>query len=401
MDTIDTRSKLGAAFTLSWQSNGLQHYDRLYADSVSLWRDILPPSLLTSLLGQTAGAKSQVEIAAANAGRPRDPRRVLHLSPEQWRGCDQHGQSIVPRRGRFYPQGFLQGVGGVFKVSSGPCRYLGNDNGRLLFDLNHPLAGYDLQLTVEVLAVHGQRTERGGRCEDWLEKISDNGPGMQTLAPGDPVDWYRREDLCRIDTAFDQIFYQKPRLVHHLDSCSRQRLTAQYGRLITPGAQVLDLMGSWHSHLPDDLALGSLTVLGMNQQELDANRQATDRLVHDLNQLPLLPFAENQFDAVICTASLEYLVQPQAVLAEIVRVLRPGGLIAFAFSNRWFAPKAIAIWPDLHEFERLGWAAALLASEDSISGIVTLSSRGEPRPDDDPYPLPYSDPLYVVWGKKR
>lgn len=40
-----------------------------------------------------------------------------------------------------------------------------------------------------------------------------------------------------------------------------------------------------------------------------------------------LPFAEDSFDAVICTEVLEHLFQPQAAVAEAYRVVRPGGLI--------------------------------------------------------------------------
>ena len=62
---------------------------------------------------------------------------------------------------------------------------------------------------------------------------------------------------------------------------------------------MLDLMGSWSSHLPDNLELEGLTVLGMNQDELQQNSRATDTLMQDLNIKPLLPFEGASFDAVI------------------------------------------------------------------------------------------------------
>jgi ubiquinone/menaquinone biosynthesis C-methylase UbiE len=40
-----------------------------------------------------------------------------------------------------------------------------------------------------------------------------------------------------------------------------------------------------------------------------------------------LPFADNTFDVVTCLEALEFMSQPKTVLKEIVRVLRPGGLL--------------------------------------------------------------------------
>ena len=143
-------------------------------------------------------------------------------------------------------------------------------------------------------------------------------------------------------------------------------------------------------------------MLGLNEEELRANPRATATVVHDLNREPVLPFADGSFDAVICTASVEYLLDPRRAAREIGRVLRPGGVAALSFSNRWFPPKAVRLWTDLHEFERLGLAAALLAGAGCFDGITTLSRRGAPRPPDDPHwQLPFSDPLYLVWARKN
>ena len=401
MEAIDRTSRLTVDFTLSWSSGTMTHLERYYADPVSSWRDVLDDGLVSGLLGRGAGACAEVAIGAARFHAPRDERRVVRVRPAQFQGLDGAGNPLVPRVGRYYPEGLLHGVGGVYQQSTSPCRFLGREGDHLMFDLNHPLAGRDLRLQAEVLQVHPPQKERGGRCEEWLDRVSSDGPGMQAPPADGVVDFFDPEGFRRDDDRPDHLFYEQPRLVQHLDSTCRAEIERQYGRLIAPGAQVLDLMGSWTSHLPADLDLAGLTVLGLNGEELRANPRATATVVHDLNREPVLPFADGSFDAVICTASVEYLLDPRRAAREIGRVLRPDGVVALSFSNRWFPPKAVRLWTDLHEFERLGLAAALLTGVGCFDGITTLSRRCAPRPPDDPHwQLPFSDPLYLVWARK-
>lgn len=402
MHALDPYSRATMEFTLTWRSEEAVHEERQWADPFNCWRDVLPPQLAQALLGKGPGDRVETEIPASRFLAPYDERKRVRIRPDQFQAKDGHGQPLTPWVGRFYPQGLLRGVSGVFKESIGPCRFLGWEDDRMLFDLNHPLAGRDLTLGVEIVALHPpQGKERGGRCEDWLERVSSGGPGMQARCKGQESALFAKPHFVRADRQPDALFYRQARLVHHLDSTARAEIGRRYAALIRPGGRVLDLMGSWTSHLPDSLELAGLTVLGLNEEELRHNRQATDILVQDLNSESRLSFAEAHFDAVVCTASVEYLTNPLAVMAEIRRVLRPGGLLAFAFSNRWFPPKAIRLWTELHEFERLGLVAELFHQTGGFGGVTTLSRRGLPRPLDDPHQeLWLSDPLYMVWGSK-
>ena len=365
MNTIDRTSRLAVEYTLSWSSGTMTHLERYFAEPVSVWRDVLPDGLSAALLGQGEGARAEVAVPADRFHAPRDERRVVRVRPAQFQGRDRAGRPLLPRVGRYYPQGLLHGVGGVYSQSTSPCRFLGREGDNLVFDLNHPLAGRDLHLRAEVLRVHPPHKERGGRCEDWLDQISAGGPGMQAPPADGVVDFFDPEGFRRDDDRPDHLFYEQPRL-------------------------------------PQELPLGGLTVLGLNNEELRANPRATAAVIHDLNREPVLPFADGSFDAVLCTASMEYLLDPRQAAREIGRVLRPGGVAALSFSNRWFPPKAVRLWADLHEFERLGLAAALLAGAGCFDGITTLSRRGAPRPPDDPHwQLPFSDPLYLVWARKN
>jgi hypothetical protein len=283
-----------------------------------------------------------------------------------------------------------------------PARYLGPEGDLLLFDLNHPLAGRDLNLQVKICALHEQRVERGGRCEDWLERTCSDGVGMQGFKKGLWSDYLTADGMTRPDGADDCRFYENPRMVQHLDSTARQIIRSQYSRLIRPGSRVLDLMASWDSHLPEELPLQSLILLGMNQTELEANVRASEYLVHDLNIDPHLPLADSSFDGVLCTASIEYLVNPLAVIREIQRVLVPGGLVVVSFSNRWFPPKAITIWTELHEFERLGMVLEMFGQASGWEGITSATWRGRPRPVDDPHQgYAFSDPVFIAWAQKE
>ena len=127
-----------------------------------------------------------------------------------------------------------------------------------------------------------------------------------------------------------------------------------------------------------------------------------ERVVQDLNACPVLPWPDASFDAVLNTAAIEYLVRPAEVMAEVRRVLKPGGLFCVAFSDRWFPSKAIAVWSRLHDFERLGLVLSLF-HDAAFDELHTESLRGAARPADDRYSAAreFSDPLFLVRGRKR
>jgi SAM-dependent methyltransferase len=164
---------------------------------------------------------------------------------------------------------------------------------------------------------------------------------------------------------------------------------------------VLDLMSSWRSHVPESLPLGSLVGLGLNAEEMADNPQLTEYVVYDLNTDPRLPFEDRRFDAVICTVSVEYMTRPFEVFRDVARILRPEGLFIHTLSNRWFPPKAIRIWEELSEFERMGLVSEYFLESGSYDNLKTYSARGWPRPETDRYypGLLTADPVYAVLGQ--
>jgi hypothetical protein len=92
------------------------------------------------------------------------------------------------------------------------------------------------------------------------------------------------------------LFYTRPRLVQHLDDAAIDMVKGTYGRFLNNDMAVMDLMGSWQSHLPA-VPLKRLAGLGMNEEELRKNPLLTDFTVHDLNRTPQLPFRQGDCHA--------------------------------------------------------------------------------------------------------
>src|SRR5215218_10112889 len=134
--------------------------------------------------------------------------------------------------------------------------------------------------------------------------------------------------FAKADPSPDADFYAEPRFVTHIDDAAIAAVTRLYRELFPPGGVVLDLMGSWVSHLPEGVAYGEVVGHGMNAEELAANPRLDRWFVQDLNQDPALPLEAASVDAVGCCVSVQYLQEPVAVFREVARVLRPGGPVA-------------------------------------------------------------------------
>jgi len=152
------------------------------------------------------------------------------------------------------------------------------------------------------------------------------------------------EAFLKSDRDPDPLFYAHPRFVTHIDAAAIAAVTDLYRAIVPAGGDVLDLMSSWISHLPEAVAYGSVTGHGLNAAELAANPRLTRHFVQDLNADPRLPVDTASVDAALICVSVQYLQQPVAVLSEIARVLRPAAPVVISFSNRCFPTKAVAIW---------------------------------------------------------
>src|SRR5271170_5518761 len=66
------------------------------------------------------------------------------------------------------------------------------------------------------------------------------------------------EAFDKEDPSPDAEFYDFPRFVTHIDDAAIETVTNLYRSLFPPGGTVLDLMSSWVSHLPEDVAYASV-----------------------------------------------------------------------------------------------------------------------------------------------
>ena len=149
------------------------------------------------------------------------------------------------------------------------------------------------------------------------------------LSPEFPTQAFAKQDPSP-----DPLFYAQPRFVTHIDDRAIGCVTQLYRNSFEPGSVLLDLMSSWVSHLPEDVVYGPVTGLGMNREELDANRRLSRRIVQDLNRDPVLPLDDGAFDGAAVCVSVQYLERPVEVAHEVAGGRRPHGELVSLYLDR-------------------------------------------------------------------
>ncbi|NJL34578.1 MAG: class I SAM-dependent methyltransferase [Chloroflexaceae bacterium] len=148
-------------------------------------------------------------------------------------------------------------------------------------------------------------------------------------------------------------------------------------------------MSSYRTHLPDALPTARVMGLGMNAEEMRQNPQLDECVVQNLNKEPRLSFANEEFDAALCTVSVQYLTRPVEVFAEVARVLKPGAPLVVSFSNRCFPSKAVQIWLATNDTQHRELVRSYFEHTAAYSRVELH----------DLLPVRWwGDPLYVVTG---
>lgn len=202
----------------------------------------------------------------------------------------------------------------------------------------------------------------------------------------------------KLDDTDDNLFYDYPRFVTHVDEGFIQQLTDLYRDRLKPNTRIFDIMSSWVSHLPDEIEFAHVEGHGLNTEELARNPRLSHYFVQDLNQNPALPLPDQSFDAVLNTVSIQYLQYPEAVFAEIYRILKPGGVVIVSFSNRMFFQKAIQAWREGSETDRVGLVKRYFESVPGFSTpeVVTHQPQLSASSFLQWFNLSAGDPFYAV-----
>ena len=146
-----------------------------------------------------------------------------------------------------------------------------------------------------------------------------------------------------------------------------------FGETLAPGARVLDAgsgEGQYRHHFSRCRYTGA--DLGVGDREWDYS--GLD-VIADLSQLP---FREAAFEAALNIVVLEHTREPGRVLAEIARVLKPGGQLLLVAPQEW---EVHQMPHDYYRYTRYGLAwlceQAGLANADirPIGGYFTLLAR--------------------------
>jgi len=209
---------------------------------------------------------------------------------------------------------------------------------------------------------------------------------------------YQRIDNGMFDS--DQLTWWQPDSPFYLIQCSLnparvgylKRTLLEALRLEPRGKTALEV-GCGGGMLSEEIARMGFTTVGIDPSErsLEVARQHTAAAGSGISYLTgageSLPFPDRSFDAVFCCDVLEHVRDVPRVVAEISRVLKPGGVFCYDTINRTWLSRLIVIniaqkwkrWaflpPRLHVWEMFikpTEMKALLAA----NGLVWREHRG-------------------------
>ncbi len=213
----------------------------------------------------------------------------------------------------------------------------------------------------------------------------------------------QRNAFARDDKSDDMDYFSREQTHIHHDARALQTIEDIIDNLtIEDNPRVLELLSDANTLIPDSVSAAEIVGIGFSNGKMQQNERLTRYTAQDLNKQMELPYSDEYFDIIINNLSVEYLTNPIAVFKEAGRVLKPGGLFVVTFSNRMIAEKAVNIWKESNEQERVLLVDDMFRQSRQFTDSKVFASIGKPRPQEDKYAvlgIP-SDPVFAVYAEK-
>lgn len=158
-------------------------------------------------------------------------------------------------------------------------------------------------------------------------------------------------------------------------------ITADLSRLgLQPGQRLLDIGCGSGRHIGEAYRLKGVIAVGADLDTRDL-RQARERLAyHDFlgehgggrwclsaANIGRLPFPDATFQAVICSEVLEHIPDHHQAVAELVRVLKPGGRLVVSVPR--YVPERIC-WALSHEYHQTNQGHVRIYRRKALIGML-------------------------------
>ncbi len=124
----------------------------------------------------------------------------------------------------------------------------------------------------------------------------------------------------------------------HIAAPALAQVTRLIEERVSPGAVVLDAgagTGERTLAILEHSQPGNVIAFDASAAMLDVakSKMHDPRVSFVQGDVRHLPFADNTFDMVVCTWVIEIMDDPRAVVQEFIRIIKPGGVVIYAFCS--------------------------------------------------------------------